>query len=843
MKRLSLLFCVFVFFSFLFSLSFATTHIGDSLYQLNVSDSVTSSNSFFVLVTGIAWHYNPNQQIVVDSANYTISFDGAPVATRTLLAGESYTASNFEGKKNVTITAVSLGYNTVIDPESGATSIAPYVNTQVVSKTYVPPAPPAPIIDVFIFQPVTSSGLFDVNISWTTNASANGTVYLMNTSDGIVWKTALDSTFSTGHTAYLSELKSNTYYYFKIKSCTVNSCVTTYNYNFLTKPLIPDISGVNATNVTDTSAAIVWKTDVPSDSTVYYRKKGTYVWTAAPPPGTLDIEKIKSFVIVDNSQIVTKTGGITKTNEPVKRAGSKNEASLDGYVFASSSSIGPGASPAAIVPQDIVSMLIKPSHAIKISGLQADTTYEYLVQSCADQCVNSTLSDAAGYVEPKFDGAIRMVGSGDYLTFKTKRTLIPPDLVINADSSTIAHGSSALIVIARKALSPGSRISSTTLEWDDTDGHHTLNPVFGGDPKSFVPASNDNTAVVSVTFSGTGLFILTVTAKDNYSATSSRTISIQVDPNAACSATGAKYYPSDTGCTDKWPNNGGAGIKYNSPIGACHAYEVCSNDLDYMNAEAESCCSGERIYSDNPQLTRGYDYDKNAACDAAIDNTKKKGAMKTLDAANSMKLCKASYLVYGIGSKAVYLKDYYLGETCCAEDKKLCDSKKYAYFQASNPWPESNIKFNSLYCSYTHYSLVVTSWNERKTGWWGSDTDPSKNNNAMVDAPAHSSVNIMNTGTCVDYSFVTATALRKSGFAANEIMSVRAPGHLYNAIWLPGDSRYTFIDTVGNSGGEFFSGPGWKWNNNMTTHCSYDACSNDLGMRSCPIRGTQMAGC
>ena len=194
-----------------------------------------------------------------------------------------------------------------------------------------------------------------------------------------------------------------------------------------------------------------------------------------------------------------------------------------------------------------------------------------------------------------------------------------------------------------------------------------------------------------------------------------------------------------------------------------------------MAKDAESCCNGERIFSDQPSQNRGYGYDKNAACDVAIADTKGKGAMTSLGSDSSMKYCKAAYLVRGIGSQAIYVKDYYTAEACC-KDASFCGNAGPRY-QAYTPWPMSNIKYNVLWCYYYDNWIFGKS---PKDGWYGSDTDPAANNNALADFPAHATVNTMNTGTCVDYSFVVTTSLRKIGFTKNQIMSARAPGHLYN---------------------------------------------------------------
>jgi hypothetical protein len=405
--------------------------------------------------------------------------------------------------------------------------------------------------------------------------------------------------------------------------------------------------------------------------------------------------------------------------------------------------------------------------------------------------------------------------------------------------SSIDHGSSAVLLLSAYSRNPNGYLTKAEVTWND-GGSKKLTPKFGGDSKSFIENSWPTLSVISLTFQNSGNHQIKLTVTDNYSKTTTDTFNINVKAKTKCAGTSAKYYPPDTSCTNKWPNSGGAGIDYNNGIGACHAFEICDNNLDYMNADAESCCNGEGSYSPNPTKNRGYNYDKSAACSNAITNTKNKGPLTSITSRSAMKICKASYLVYSLGSQAVYMKDYYTAEACC-KDASFC--KDFPRFQAWNPWPQSNIKFNELWCYWTDWGIFGKT---AKNGWYHSDNNPQSNNNALADIPAHASMNTMNTGTCVDYSFAVTTALRKSGFRKNEIMSMRTPGHLYNVVWLPGDGKYSFIDTVGNNGGDFFTGPGWDWKSGgkEVDHCDYDSnrCSNDGGMRNCPSK-SQVLGC
>ena len=78
--------------------------------------------------------------------------------------------------------------------------------------------------------------------------------------------------------------------------------------------------------------------------------------------------------------------------------------------------------------------------------------------------------------------------------------------------------------------------------------------------------------------------------------------------------------------------------------------------------------------------------------------------------------------------------------------------------------------------------------------------------------PAHATVNILQTGVCVDYAAALATALRKAGYSKSEAMVAASlgydlpllgdhPGHAYNLVKLPGEEGYHIVDTTGNGEG------------------------------------------
>jgi hypothetical protein len=126
---------------------------------------------------------------------------------------------------------------------------------------------------------------------------------------------------------------------------------------------------------------------------------------------------------------------------------------------------------------------------------------------------------------------------------------------------------------------------------------------------------------------------------------------------------------------------------------------------------------------------------------------------------------------------------------------------------------------------------------------WASDTDMSKNSCLFSDLPAHVNIDILNTGTCVDYSVSLTTLLRYVGYTKDEVYSVSAPCHEYNLVKLAGDNMWSIVDTVGNANSPV--NPTWSWSCSGTrTHCDYiqGSCANDNGQITCPSK-SEVKGC
>ncbi|MDD4161960.1 MAG: hypothetical protein PHW87_05705 [Methanothrix sp.] len=237
-----------------------------------------------------------------------------------------------------------------------------------------------------------------------------------------------------------------------------------------------------------------------------------------------------------------------------------------------------------------------------------------------------------------------------------------------------------------------------------------------------------------------------------------------------------KYYPLDTPCQDIWPD---ASQK-------CQQMEVCHPELDFIVAEAVDCCDG------TPQ--------PGIAC---------------IDACNSSggdrKKCRGLYIINSFGPQARYMQGYALFKACCSgypECTRICSPGLSGTCSFKKGFNEN---VANLSCRPEEWGVSA----------WRSDTNMSENSAVMGMFPTHATVNILQTGVCIDYSAAVTTMLRKAGYNRSEVFSTSStgydlplvgdhPGHAYNLVLLPGDTKYHVVDTTGNGDGINLGGvPGY----------------------------------
>ena len=297
---------------------------------------------------------------------------------------------------------------------------------------------------------------------------------------------------------------------------------------------------------------------------------------------------------------------------------------------------------------------------------------------------------------------------------------------------------------------------------------------------------------------------ITLTVTDFEGESSEDTVNVKIIEKTTCSQTSTNYFPDDTICNKAWPSNEGVDIKINSQSKSCDTFEVCSESLDPVIEDAIKCS--------NDQLEES---SKIEPCNYA----KKYGA--------NAKSIQALYIIKSMGRSAVYMKGYYDAEMCCKGVKELCPSQNYLY--RAEPLPQ-DLKNRGLRCPNTPEN--------NPPGEWLSSTNLQLNSVALSEVPTHASLNILKTGTCVDYSAAVTTLLRKLGYKEDEVYTVEASNHAYNLVRFPLERYYTIIDMTGNNEG---IKPG-------KVPSGYDYCENiincynDNGRVTCPLNN-EINGC
>jgi len=243
----------------------------------------------------------------------------------------------------------------------------------------------------------------------------------------------------------------------------------------------------------------------------------------------------------------------------------------------------------------------------------------------------------------------------------------------------------------------------------------------------------------------------------------------QVDPRP-------KYYPPDTPCRDIWPD---------APE-RCQEMEVCHPSLDWIVAEAVDCCDGTPL--------------ANSACSDACNRS-----------GDDRKKCRGIFIINSFGPDARYMQGYALFKTCCSgypECTRMCGSSLAGTCTFMDGYNENVSK---LSCRPEESGVSA----------WHSDTNMSENSAVLGLFPTHATVNILQTGVCSDYSAALTTMLRKAGYNKSEAFSTSStafdlplvgdhPGHAFNLVLLPGDTKYHIVDTTGNGDGINLGGvPGY----------------------------------
>ncbi len=306
--------------------------------------------------------------------------------------------------------------------------------------------------------------------------------------------------------------------------------------------------------------------------------------------------------------------------------------------------------------------------------------------------------------------------------------------------------------------------------------------------------------IIKTRFPKPGEYTVTLEVTDANGALSSDTVNVKVNKKERCGGTPTIYTPQDTICTKKWPSKEGEILAINSRSNSCDLFEVCDDGLDYIIDDAINCCDG----------TPFLDKKRSGSCSFANVNS-----------GENVKTCQALYIIKSIGDGAVYMQDYFYSEMCCYGVRELCPEQYPLY--TPRPLPITDTDLSLLQCKTTAENRVL--------GEWLSDTRLDKNNIALQDVHAGATINILSTGTCVDYSAAVVTLLRKLGFRSNDIYLGEATNHAYTLVKFPIDRKYTIIDTTGNADPITLGGlppQDYPYCENLVN------CYNDNGRALCP---------
>lgn len=140
--------------------------------------------------------------------------------------------------------------------------------------------PPESTIDTTIssIQNVKTPSITETSatITWKTDEPATSQVIVSDSSGATITKTELQETLVTSHSVAISGLKPNTTYNYTLKSTDATGTEITKEGDLTTlataDKTAPTISGVNVSNITESSAMVTWTTNESATSQVKYEK-------------------------------------------------------------------------------------------------------------------------------------------------------------------------------------------------------------------------------------------------------------------------------------------------------------------------------------------------------------------------------------------------------------------------------------------------------------------------------------------------------------------------------------------------------------------------------------------
>jgi len=228
------------------------------------------------------------------------------------------------------------------------------------------------------------------------------------------WSSLLNTNKVYSHSVMLVGLTQGTEYHYRVlsKDANDNEAVSDdYTFETLTDTTPPEISGVGTTNVTGTSAVVLWLTDEPATSQVEYG-------TTSATHGSYDATTPEDATMVTHhgAVLIGLTAGQDYYYRVISRDGAGNETVSDEYSF-----ITEDTTPPAILWMDAVA----PSATAVVAVWLTD-------ESSTSQVVYSTTSHVAESYG--HDAAAAALARADYGSFTTE------DGTLNASHGQVVMG-------------------------------------------------------------------------------------------------------------------------------------------------------------------------------------------------------------------------------------------------------------------------------------------------------------------------------------------------------------------------------------------------------------------
>lgn len=220
------------------------------------------------------------------------------------------------------------------------------------------------------------------------------------------------------------------------------------------------------------------------------------------------------------------------------------------------------------------------------------------------------------------------------------------------------------------------------------------------------------------------------------------------------------HEPDDTQCSSN-SQNGMYYIPGNQNKWSCQVINVVSdnvNFLDYIVDDAIDCCTTQHAIS----------VDHWEICESA--NSQEETNNDCISSFIGIGLEDTEWFGSSLGNSNPWIQNYYMPELCCygGELSDYCTSYEGVVGECSP---------DQMYGTYFNdYVLSLTC----------SDYDCQ-----LKDQPAIHTAEVLNTGTCVEWSYLTTSLLRKAGVPG---FSVSGYGHFYNLVWRDDYGKWVFMD-------------------------------------------------